>query len=559
MRDCYYSKYEPIFGSWHIISELGSGAEGHLYRISREDALGHVFYSALKAVTIPAGGEVDLESLIAGGMPRDDAVRYYDDVLENTVQEFELLEKLKGNSNIVSYEDHEIFRREEGFGWDILIRMEELTPLAEYSAFHRIDEAEVIRMGRDLCSGLELCSRFGIVHRDIKPENIFVSPTGNFKLGDFGIARIVEGTASSLSRKGTYSYMAPEVYWGKDYDQTADLYSLGIVMYRYMNDGRAPLMPVYPQPTGYQDGETAFARRVGGAELPPPRNGSDGLKKIILKACAYDRKDRYSSAEEMLSDLNALAKGEEVSFSSSAPNSSRKSPEGKPGRRGRIIAAAIAILIGICGIAYAAIPKEVEDIETTGLTDGMEVYINEDLAPEYIVKPDWFADEPVSFRISNADIMSVDETGKLHANSPGEAVLTVAAKEYSEDINIKVIPKVTSIKGIEETNYLTTGSTVKLQPVLEPEQFAGEPVSYSISDESIATVAEDGTVTAVAAGETDVRVSAGGAEIKARIIVSAPVVYRQSSGSSKKSSGKSSSGSGKASKGYFSSSDDETF
>ena len=96
MRDCYYSKYEPIFGSWHIISELGSGAEGHLYRISREDALGHVFYSALKAVTIPAGGEVDLESLIAGGMPRDDAVRYYDDVLENTVQEFELLEKLKG-------------------------------------------------------------------------------------------------------------------------------------------------------------------------------------------------------------------------------------------------------------------------------------------------------------------------------------------------------------------------------------------------------------------------------------------------------------------------------
>ena len=558
MRDCYYSKYEPIFGSWHIISELGSGAEGHLYRISREDALGHVFYSALKAVTIPAGGEVDLESLIAGGMPRDDAVRYYDDVLENTVQEFELLEKLKGNSNIVSYEDHEIFRREEGFGWDILIRMEELTPLAEYSAFHRIDEAEVIRMGRDLCSGLELCSRFGIVHRDIKPENIFVSPTGNFKLGDFGIARIVEGTASSLSRKGTYSYMAPEVYWGKDYDQTADLYSLGIVMYRYMNDGRAPLMPVYPQPTGYRDGETAFARRVGGAELPPPRNGSDGLKKIILKACAYDRKDRYSSAEEMLSDLNALAKGEEVSFSSSAPNSSRKSPEGKPGRRGRIIAAAIAILIGICGIAYAAIPKEVEDIETTGLTDGMEVYINEDLAPEYIVKPDWFADEPVSFSTSNEDVMSVDETGKLHANNPGEAVLTVAAKEYSENITIRVIPKVTSIKGIEETNYLTTGSTVKLQPVLEPEQFAGEPVSYSISDESIATVAEDGTVTAVAAGETEIRIAAGGTEIKAGIIVSDPVVYRQSSGK-KKSSGKSSSGSGKASKGYFSSSDDETF
>ena len=102
MVNCYYSKYDPIFGAWHITDELGSGAEGHLYRIQREDALGHVFYSALKAISVPANGEIELESMMVGGLSREEAEAYFRDVLENTTQEFELLEKLKGNSNIVS-------------------------------------------------------------------------------------------------------------------------------------------------------------------------------------------------------------------------------------------------------------------------------------------------------------------------------------------------------------------------------------------------------------------------------------------------------------------------
>lgn len=560
MKDCYFSKYEPIFGSWHITGELGSGAEGHLYRISREDALGHVFYSALKAVTIPPGGNAELESLIAGGMPREDALRYYDDVLDNTVQEFELLEKLKGNSNIVSYEDHDIFRREEGFGWDILIRMEELTPLTDYSAYHQIDEAEVIRMGKGLCRGLELCSRYGIVHRDIKPENIFISAAGNYKLGDFGIARIIEETSTSLSRKGTYSYMAPEVYWGKEYDQTVDLYSLGMVMYRYMNDGRVPFMPMYPQPTGYQDGESAFVKRVSGSEIPAPRNGSDGLKSIILKACAYDKQDRYSSAGEMLRDLEALERGEEIRSDGARPHD-ESSSDRKPGLKGRLIAAAIAVMLAAGGIIYASIPKEVEDIETAGLQDGMEIYIDEELVPEYTVKPDWFKDEPVEFASDNTDVITVDEAGHIHAISPGEASVSMKAKEYEEAIRLKVVPKVSAIEEIDSEISLTTGNTLELSPVLKPEKFASEPITYGSSDDGVATVSADGVLTAVSAGKTVLTISAGGTSITSEVTVSDPVVYRkQSSGSSRKSSkSKSGSSSGKASKGYFSSGDDESF
>lgn len=564
MRECYFSKYEPIFGSWHITEELGEGKEGHLFRIRREDAMGHEFYSALKAISIPAGGDAELESLIAAGMSREEAVHYFDNALDNTANEFELLEKLKGNSNIVSYEDHEIYPREEGFGWDILIRMEELTPLVNYSVYHKMDEKEIIRIGKEICRGLMVCRQFGIIHRDIKPENIFISAAGNYKLGDFGIARIVEETETNLSRKGTYTYMAPEIYWGKEYDHRADIYSLGLVMFRFLNDGRMPFMPVYPEPAGFRDGEAAFIRRINGEEIPSPRNGSDGLKAIIQKACAYDRDARYTDAGEMIRDLEMLENGAEPTSAALAKGiNTDESQKRKKGKTKTIAACIAALCLAACA-AYAAIPKEVEDIEVNGIEDGAELYIDDSAEPQYTVLPDWFKDEPVTFSTDNPEVLKVDDAGRLSAGIPGEAVLTMKAKEYSESIHIKVVPKVTSIDGIDKEIYLIRGNTITIEPKLKPEKFADEQISFSTEDEGIATVSEGGTISAVDAGETELTVTAGGTSTTATVIVSNPVVYKQPS-ASKKSSGKSSSGSssgsgsGPASKGYFDSADDEAF
>ena len=150
-----FRQYEPIFGSWYITEELGAGAEGSLYRICRTDALGHKYYSALKAVSVPAS-KSETASLMAGGMQLEEVAEYYESVLRDATNEFELLAKLKGNSNIASYEDHEIFRHEDGIGWDILIRLEELTPLVKYSIDNPLSEEEVTRMGIDICRGLSL-------------------------------------------------------------------------------------------------------------------------------------------------------------------------------------------------------------------------------------------------------------------------------------------------------------------------------------------------------------------------------------------------------------------
>ena len=556
-----YKQYEPIFGSWYITEELGSGAEGSLYRIERTDALGHKYYSALKAVSVPSS-ESETASLMAGGMQLEEVAEYYESVLENTSQEFELLAKLKGNSNIVSYEDHEIFRHKNGIGWDILIRLEELIPLVKYSIDNPLSADEVALMGRDICRGLSLCRKFGIVHRDIKPDNIFISPSGSYKLGDFGIARIAEQTTIGLSRKGTYEYMAPEVYWGREYGSTVDLYSLGMVMYRYLNDGRMPFMPPSPEAIHADDRENVFVKRVNGHEIPPPRSGSDELKRIVLKACAFDRADRYKDADEMLQDLENLVADTQNGSAGTASNVAKSSEKKRSPWKAVILALAACLLTG--GVIWAAIPKEVTDIDVGEAEGSAEIYIGDDLTLTCNVAPDRFKDEPVSFASSDEEVLTVDESGTLHAVSTGDATLTMTAKEYSEEIAVTVVPKVTSIEGIDEAISLTTGDTLTLEPKLKPDRFKDEPVTFKTGDDKVATVTKEGVLTAVAAGETKLTVESDGCKFKASVSVADPVIYyAPSTSSKKKSSGSSGSSkkksSSKASKGYFDSSDDEHF
>ena len=197
----YYKQYEPIFGSWRIVRKLGEGSFGKVYEIERED-FGTTYKAALKAITVPAS-ETELRDVMADGMDEEGARAYYYSFVQELVREFALMSKLKGNSNVVSYENHQVIEHKDGIGWDILIQMELLTPLNEYIRTTSVTRQDIIKLGIDMCKALELCQKFNIIHRDVKPENIFVSESGDFKLGDFGIARTVEKTSSGLSKKGT--------------------------------------------------------------------------------------------------------------------------------------------------------------------------------------------------------------------------------------------------------------------------------------------------------------------------------------------------------------------
>lgn len=306
MNLTYYKEMEPFWGVWRIKRLLGEGSFGKVFEIERED-FGRVYTAALKIITIPQN-ESELKSVLSDGMDQKSATEYFKSFVMEVVGEFALMAEFKGNSNIVSYEDHMVVEHRDGIGWDILIRMELLTPLLEYtSAEHPMSRNQVIKLGMDMCRALEYCQKQNVIHRDIKPENIFVSRSGDFKLGDFGIARTAEKTMSGLSRKGTYSYMAPEVYKGEEYGASVDIYSLGIVLYRLLNKNRTPFLPDYPQPITHGDRENAIARRIAGERMLLPTDARDKLGEIILKACAYEPHERYSTPKQMRMELEAVS------------------------------------------------------------------------------------------------------------------------------------------------------------------------------------------------------------------------------------------------------------
>ena len=295
------------WAEWKIVEKIGEGSFGKVYKAQRSER-GKFFYSAIKVINIP-GSQSELNSVRSEAGDDQSVREYFRNLVEECIQEISTMEYFRGNSHIVSVEDFKVMEYLDDIGWEISIRMEYLTSFMDYCAEKLLTEKDVIKLGLDLSKALGYCRKLNIIHRDIKPENIFVSRFGDFKLGDFGIARELERTMSSFSKKGTYSYMAPEMYKGEKYDSRVDIYSLGIVLYKLMNRNRLPFLNLEKQFITYRDKENALARRMSGEPLKKPADAGEMFSGIILKACAYKPEDRYQTPEEFYNDLDDLQHG----------------------------------------------------------------------------------------------------------------------------------------------------------------------------------------------------------------------------------------------------------
>lgn len=296
-----------VWPEWKIVEKIGEGSFGKVYKAQRTEK-GRSFYSAIKVITIP-GSKSELNSVRAETND-DNATRdYFENLVEECIQEVSTMGYFRGNSHIVSVEDYKVIEYLDEIGWEISIRMEYLTSFTDYCTGKNLTEREVLKLGIDLCRALEYCGQLNIIHRDIKPENIFVSRFGDFKLGDFGIARELERSMSSMSKKGTFSYMAPEMYRGEAYDRRADIYSLGLVLFKLMNHNRLPFLNLEKQLITYRDKENAQARRMSGEAVPKPAQAGERFGEIIRKACAYRPQERYQTPEEMRRELQDLYEG----------------------------------------------------------------------------------------------------------------------------------------------------------------------------------------------------------------------------------------------------------
>ena len=304
------------FAGWEYVFEetdhglqyktLGAGGYGSVFEIEREGSID--FRSAMKVINIPKD-DLEIRQYIAGGNNESQVQQILEERKAKAIEEINLLTKLRYNPNIVSIEDYNITDKDNGIGWDIYIRMELLTSINEVEIAIRKGEAEpfgeeaVRKLGIDICSALEECHNLGLLHRDIKPGNIFVDKDGRHKLGDFGISRVLDETTGIISATMTNWYAAPEIMRFEKGRVTSDIYSLGLVMYELLNDGRLPFLPPVSQRIGPDDWEKAMVLRLKGEQVKPIAGVSEALNQIILKACAFDRKDRFASAKEMKDSL----------------------------------------------------------------------------------------------------------------------------------------------------------------------------------------------------------------------------------------------------------------
>ena len=292
---------------WEIKEKLGEGGYGEVYKIERTQH-GDEDCEALKIIRIPKNRQ-EYDSLIYSEGSEDKAKKLLSKHKDNIITEIEALTRLRGNDNVVKINGWSEEKQYDGYGWEIYIRMDALTPLKKHingKKEQKLEEEEVIRLGIDICNALKQCEEENIVHRDIKPDNILVSPSGKYMLTDFGIAKtLVEET--TMTAVGTGWYMAPEVARYTKANKTVDLYSLGLVMYELLNNNRLPFLKTEGI-VGALDRNTAKQRRLDGEDLPEPANGSDELKRIVLKATMAKKANRYQSAQAMLRDLEKLSR-----------------------------------------------------------------------------------------------------------------------------------------------------------------------------------------------------------------------------------------------------------
>jgi len=195
--------------------------------------------------------------------------------------------------------------KEEGAPYIIMeyVRGEDLKSMIRMMG--SLSPGQTVSIAKQVCEGLSEAHRLGVIHRDLKPQNIMIDRNGDVKIMDFGIARTLQakGITGEGIMIGTPEYMSPEQAEGKEADERADIYALGIVLFEMLT-GRVPF-----------EGETPLSVALKHkTEAPPdPRKINaqipDDLARLILRCLEKEKGKRYQSAQELLGEFTKIEKG----------------------------------------------------------------------------------------------------------------------------------------------------------------------------------------------------------------------------------------------------------
>jgi eukaryotic-like serine/threonine-protein kinase len=268
---------EPLperFGRFAVVSELGRGAMGVVYR-AEDTTLGRTV--AIKTIALRGATQAERDIHEA-----------------RFLQEARAAGRISHPAIITIYE-----MGREGNVAFIAMELLEGRDLRELIAEGCLTPAQAVTLTAAVAEGLAFAHERGIVHRDVKPGNIMMLPDGRVKIMDFGIARLREPTVKTQTGVllGSPQYMAPEQIVGQPFDHRADIFSLGLVLYEMLT-GVKPF-------AGEDIPELTF--KVANLAAKPPSHLAPGLPPvldyIVARALKKKPEERYASAEEFARDL----------------------------------------------------------------------------------------------------------------------------------------------------------------------------------------------------------------------------------------------------------------
>jgi serine/threonine protein kinase len=325
----FYKYFVPIWDGYEVGKFLGSGSYGDVWELNKIGSNNSVA-EVIKQIQVPPETAGGIDEALLQGLDIEGAKYYYQGMKQRALDEVNMMRTLLDYPNIVHFYDHKIYNLTENegeYGWILFIRMERLQSFKDKLKRDGITVEEIVHLGIDLCSALEACQNKGIIHRDIKPENIFYSKEKKiFKLGDFGISCYLSRPTEVKGLAGTLTHMSPEIYNGGEYTYMGDLYAVGMVLYKLLNDNRIPFLNEYPEPYSPNMRDNALQRRLKGEEIELPsivhnynsvnhpslkidsksERNVMSLAEIVTKSISSKPDKRYKTARELKEELIKL-------------------------------------------------------------------------------------------------------------------------------------------------------------------------------------------------------------------------------------------------------------
>ena len=281
----------PLLDHMIVGEAIGQGSSGTVY--SAKNIQTERLY-VVKHISFPRSpAQVDALLYTGAVASQEEAQDYYAQSVKDLQAELELTAGLSSCPFIQTFTGLQIEPKIDSIGYDCYLLMPFSVSLQHFIDRSAMTHLRALNMGVDICSAMEALREAGLLHCNVKPQNIFINQYNQYMLGDIGVVRQDELKFSYLPDRYAGAYTAPELCSDLAMlNETMDIYSLGLILYRIYNGNHAP----------FEDEHTSAAeaerRRLAGEELPAPLYADYELAEIIRKACSSNPEERYQSPAE---------------------------------------------------------------------------------------------------------------------------------------------------------------------------------------------------------------------------------------------------------------------